>query len=70
MTFELIFGTAIVNTYLIYKENYSRSDMTMPQFCESFVQSLLLGMPFQKLKSGSRQESISYSKRKLADHKL
>jgi hypothetical protein len=70
VAFELIFGTAIVNTYLIYKENYATSDMVILQFRENLVQSLLLGMPFDKLKPGPRQQSASYSKYKLADHKL
>ncbi len=70
MTFKLIFGTAVVNSYLIYKENYAASDMTILQFRESLLRSLLLGMPFEKLKPGPRQQSASCSKRKLADHKL
>jgi hypothetical protein len=34
------------------------------------VQSLLSGILSEKLKFGRRQNSSSYSKRKLADHKL
>jgi hypothetical protein len=34
------------------------------------MRSLLLGMPFKKLKPGPRQQSTSHSKLKLADHKL
>ena len=70
VAFELIFGTALVNSYLIYKENYTESTVTILQFRESLVRSLLLGMPFEKLKPGPRQQSTSHSKRKLADHKL
>jgi hypothetical protein len=44
--------------------------MIILQFRESLVRSLLLGTPFEKLKSGPRQQSASSSKRKLADHKL
>ena len=44
--------------------------MTILQFRESLVRSLLLGMPFEKLKPGPRQQPTSHSKRKLADHKL
>ena len=44
--------------------------MTILQFRESLVRSLLLGMPFEKLKPGPRQQSTSQTKRKLADHKL
>jgi hypothetical protein len=33
VAFELIFGTAVVNSYLIYKENYAASHMP----CYSFV---------------------------------
>jgi hypothetical protein len=70
MPFELVFGTALVNSYLIYKENYTQSKVTILQFRESFVRSLLLGMPFEKLKSDLRQKSTGRMKRKLADHKL
>jgi hypothetical protein len=70
VAFELIFGTSIVNAYLIYKENYDTSNMTMLQFCESLVRSLLLGVPFEKLKSGPRQQPTSQTKRKLTDHQL
>jgi Transposase IS4 len=70
VAFELIFGTALVNSYLIYKENYTETKVTILQFRESLVRSLLLGMPFEKLKPGPRQQSTSRSKRKLADHKL
>ncbi len=66
----MIFGTTVVNSYLIYKENYAASDMTILQFRESLVRSLLLGTPFEKLKPGPRQQSASRLKRKLADHKL
>jgi hypothetical protein len=61
VAFKLIFGTAVVNSYLIYKENYAAIDMTILQFHESLVRSLLLG---------PRQQPASRSKRKLADHKL
>jgi hypothetical protein len=70
VAFELVFGTALVNSYLVYKENYAASKVTILQFRESLVRSLLLGMPFKKLKSGPRQKSTGQTKRKLADHKL
>jgi hypothetical protein len=70
VAFELVFGTALVNSYLIYKENYAISKATILQFRESLVRSLLLGTPIEKLKSGPRQQSASHSKRKLADHKF
>ena len=70
VAFELVFGTAVVNSYLIYKEKYTKSKVTILQFRESLVQSLLLGTPIEKLKHGSRQQPARYSKRKLADHKL
>jgi hypothetical protein len=44
--------------------------LTILQFRESLVRSLLLGTPFEKLKPGPRKQSSSCSKRKLADHKL
>jgi hypothetical protein len=68
--FELVFGTALVNSYLIYRENYAASKVTILQFRESLVQSLLLGMPFEKLKLDVRQKLTGPAKRKLADHKL
>jgi hypothetical protein len=70
VAFELIFGTSIVNAYLIYKETYDTSHMTMLQFRESLVRSLLLGTPFEKLKPGPKQQSTSNLKCKLGDHKL
>jgi hypothetical protein len=44
--------------------------MTILQFRESIVRSLLLGTPFERLKSGLRQQSASRLKRKLVHHKL
>ena len=70
VAFELLFGTALVNSYLIYKENYAASKVTILQFRESLVRSLLLGAPFENLKPGPRKQSTQNSKRKLADHKL
>ena len=70
MAIELIFRMAIVNSHLIYKENYSTSNMIILQFRESFVRSLLLSRSFEDLKPGARQRSTSQSKRNLADHKL
>ncbi len=70
VTFELMFRKAIVNSYLGYNENYATSNMTMPQFRESFVRSLLLVMPFEKLQPCPRQQSASHSKRKPGDQKL
>ncbi len=70
MTFEMIFGMSIVNAYLIYKENYDTSRMTMLQFRESLVRSLLLGVPFENLKSGPRERSASRMKHKLTGHEL
>ncbi len=70
VAFEMIFGMSVVNAYLIYKENYDTSRMTMLQFRESLVRSLLLGVPFENLKPDSRERSTSQAKHKLADHKL
>ena len=70
VAFELVFETALVNSYLIYKENYAKSKVTILQFRESLVRSLLLGTPIENLKPSPRQESASHSKCKLADHKL
>ena len=44
--------------------------MTILQFRESLVRSLLLGTPIENLKPGPRQQAVSHSKGKLADHKL
>ena len=54
VAFEMIFRGSIVDAYLIYKENYDTSRMTMLQFRESVA----------------RQRSTSQTRRKLADHKL
>ncbi len=70
MAFEMIFGMSIVNVYLIYKENYDTSLMTMLQFRESLVRSLLHSVPYENLKPGPRERSTSQTKRKLADHNL
>ena len=70
VAFELVFGTALVNSYLIYKEHYAANKITILQFRESLVRSLLLGMPFEKLKPGARQKRTGQAKRKLTDHKL
>ena len=69
MAFELISGTSIVHSYLIYKENYATDNITILQFRESLMRSLLLGVPSENLKPGPREQLISYLKRKLADHK-
>ncbi len=39
VAFEWIFGTTIVNSYLIYKKNYAASEVTILQFRESLVRS-------------------------------
>ena len=70
VAFELIFGTAIVNSYLVYKEHYSTNNMTILKFRESLVRPLLLGMPFEELKPDPRQKATSQVKRKLIDHKF
>ena len=70
VAFELVFGTALVNNYLIYKENYTESKVTILQFRESLVRSLLLGTSIEKLKPGPRQQPARHSKCKLAVHKL
>ena len=70
VAFELIFGTGIVISYLIYKENYATRDATILQFRESLVRSLLLDVPFEQLRPGPRQKSTRQTKRKLTDHKL
>jgi hypothetical protein len=44
--------------------------VTILQFRESLVRSLLLEMPFKNLKPGLRQKSRSHPKHKLTDHKL
>ena len=70
VAFEMIFGMSIVNAYLIYKENYNTSRLTMLQFRESLMWSLLLGVPYENLKPGPRESSTGRTKRELADHKL
>ena len=66
----MIFGMSIVNAYLMYKENYETSRMTVLQFRDSIVRSLLLGVPYENLRPDPRERSTSQTKRKLADHKF
>ena len=70
VAFEIIFGMSIVNACLSFKEYYSTRMMTMLQFRESFVRSLLLDVPFENVKPGPRERSTSQTKRKLAGHQL
>ena len=70
MTFELVFGTAIVNSYSLYKEKCATNKVTILEFRESLVRSLLVVLSFEKLKPDPRQKPIGQTKRKLADHKL
>ena len=42
VAFELVFGMALVNSYLIYKANYTKCKVIILQFRKSLVQSLLL----------------------------
>ena len=63
----MIFWMAIVNAYLIYKENYDTSRLAMLPFRESLVRSLLLGVPYENLKAGPRERSASQMKRRRLD---
>ena len=65
-----MFGTAVLNNSLIYKENLARNNITILQFRESFVRYLPLGVFFANLKHGLRQKLTSYLKCNLVDHKL
>ena len=51
--------------YLIYKENHDTSGMTMLEFRDSLVRSLLLGVPYENTKPGHRERSTSQTKRML-----
>ena len=70
VVFQLIVGTAVVHSYLIYKENYATSNITILKSRKTLVRSLLLGVPTENLKPGPRQQSTSSLKGKLTDHKL
>ena len=59
-----------MNSYLVYKEHYSTHNITILKFRASLVRSLLLGMPFEKLKPGPRLKPTNQMKLKLVDHKL
>jgi len=59
VAFEMTLGMSIVNAYFAYKENDDTSCMTMLQFRESLVRSLLLGVPLENLKPGPRERSTS-----------
>ena len=54
----------------MYKEHCSTNNVTILEFHESLVRSLLLGMAFEELKPGPRQKATNQIKRKLTDHKL
>jgi hypothetical protein len=55
----MIFGVSLVNAYLIYKKYYGTNIITMLQFRERLVRSLLLGVPFKNVKPGPRERSTS-----------
>ena len=59
-----------VTCHLYVKKNYAADNITILQFRESLVRSLLLEVPSENLKPGPRQQPTSHLKRKLADHKL
>ena len=59
-----------MNTYLIYKGNDDTTRMTMLPLRESLVWFLFVGVPYENLKSDTRERSRSQTKRKLAGHKL
>lgn len=44
--------------------------MTLLKFRENLMRSLLLGVPFEKLKTGLGQKPISQMKHQLVDHQL
>ena len=71
VTFEVVFSTALVDSYLIYKENYPASKAAILQFRESLVRSLLLGIPFYKPQSVPRlKKRAGRIRRKRADHEF
>ena len=55
---------------LVYKKNFDTIHVTLLQFREILVRSLLLDTSFEKLKPGRRQQSVNRSKLELADHML
>ena len=55
-----------MNAYLIYREHYDTSRMTILQFCESVVRILLLVAPSEKLKP-SPERTFKKSKELQAD---
>ena len=70
VAFELIFGMSIVNGYLIHKENYANDIITMLQFRESLVRSLLLGASYENLKPGSRASFLRQLSRYASDKRF
>jgi hypothetical protein len=60
----------VVNVYLIYREYYDMSHMTILHFRESVVRPSLLVALSETQKPGSRERSKGQTERKLADHKL
>lgn len=64
VAFELGLETALVNSYLIYKENYAESKVTILQFRESLVRSLLLDTPIKQQVTRSANSLITSLKKR------
>ena len=58
IAFELIFIIPELDAYVIYSEDYPPSRSIMQQFRENLFGYILLGMPFEKLKTDLRERSI------------
>jgi hypothetical protein len=70
VAFELVFETTVVNSYLIYRDNYTAGDITILQFHEGLVRSLLLGKKSEVLKPEPRQKPRREVRYNSAEHKL
>jgi hypothetical protein len=60
----------LIRQFLFSFYNITGSKVTILQFRESLVKSLLHRVPFENLKYGPRQKSVTHLKRKFADHKF
>lgn len=57
LAFELILGTAVVNSFLIFNKYHAKKTLSMKEFRESLVLSLTTGIPTEKISIG--RESLS-----------
>jgi len=57
IAFELLLGTAVVNSFLLFNKYHAKKTLSMKEFRESLVLSLTTGSPTEKINTG--RESLS-----------